>query len=176
MTTARSNVTSLPIKAPRKTASKRAAPAPVPTQGPNGRFVRQYAAAAGLGLVNLVLIALSLSHLAAGIGLATGVDMWERWAIAIVIDLGVVGLEISQLCAATPARQSAVEVFAKPAMICLLAISAALNALAFSANAPNTIGVYVAAGLGALIPALIYAFSRIVYVMTTPTLPAAKTK
>jgi hypothetical protein len=47
--------------------------------------------------VAVVLVALSLSHLAQGIHLVTKAPLWEAWAMAVGIDLGFLALEIAQL-------------------------------------------------------------------------------
>jgi hypothetical protein len=59
--------------------------------------VRRHAPAAGLGAVILVLLNLSLSHLARGITIVTGADPWEGTAIAIGLDLLMVALEIAMV-------------------------------------------------------------------------------
>lgn len=158
-----SNVTPLRTRPPRNTARKVvAAPA-----RPNARLRRQHWAAAGVASVTLVLVALSLSHLAHGIGLVTGAGAWERWAMAAGIDLGFVALEMSQLCAATEAVRRSVARYAAPAIVGTLGISAGLNALAFAAAASTMPAMYAAAGLGIVIPALVYCLSRIVFALAT---------
>ncbi len=157
-----SNVTPLKIRSPRPTARK---PASAPSR-PSAKLRRQHVAAAATAAVTLVLVTLSLSHLAHGIGLVTGAGTWERWAMAAGIDLGFVALEMSQLCASTEAVRRAVARYAAPAILGTLAISAALNALAFAAAAqPGSPAMYAAAGLGIVIPALIYALSRITFAL-----------
>lgn len=135
---------------------------------PNVRLRRQRAAAAATGFVTLVLIALSLSHLAHGIGLLTGADWLERGAMAVGIDLGFVALEMSQLCAATEAVRRSVARYALPAIVGTLVVSACLNALAFASQAPVwSVQMYAAAGLGVAVPAMIYALSRITFALAT---------
>lgn len=159
-----SNVTPLNPR-PVRTARKVAAPA---AARPNHRLRRQHWAAAGAGAVTLVLVALSLSHLAHGIGIVTGAGAWERWAMAIGIDLGFVALEMSQLCAATEAVRRSVARYAAPAIVGTLSISAGLNALAFASQvAVGSPAVYAAAGLGIVVPAMIYALSRITFTLAT---------
>lgn len=157
-----SNVTPLKIRSTRQ-AARKARPA---AARPTARLRRQHAAAAGTGAVTVVLVLLSLSHLAHGIGLVTGAGTWERWAMAIGIDLGFVALEMSQLCAATEAVRRQVGRYAGPAIVGTLAISAGLNALAFGVQAQG-LAVYAAAGLGVAVPALIYALSRITFALAT---------
>ncbi|WP_234053621.1 MULTISPECIES: hypothetical protein [unclassified Xanthobacter] len=164
-----SNVTTLKVRA-RNTAKTTAAP----TRSTAARLKRQHGAAAATGAVTMILVALSLSHLAHGIGLVTGAGSWERWAMAAGIDLGFVALEMSQLCAATEAVRRSVARYAAPAIVGTLAISAALNALAFAAAAiPGSPAMYAAAGLGIVVPALIYALSRITFALATGGAPRA---
>jgi hypothetical protein len=53
-------------------------------------------AAARVLTVTLVLLGLSLSHLAAGIALVTGAGPYDSWAMAIGIDLGFIALELAR--------------------------------------------------------------------------------
>jgi hypothetical protein len=123
------------------------------------RLARQHGAAVATAAVGLVLTALSLSHLAQGIELVTRAPAWESWLMAIGIDLGFLALEIGQLCAATPSVRAEIARFTAPAIVGTLVTSAAMNAMAFGAQADGWM-VYPAVGLGLAIPALIYALSR----------------
>jgi hypothetical protein len=67
--------------------------------------------------VALVLLALSLSHLATGIALVTGAGPSDGWLMAIGIDLGFIVLELAVL--------AAVVRYAAPAIVGTLAASAA---------------------------------------------------
>jgi hypothetical protein len=127
----------------------------------------QKLAACAAGGVTIVLVGLSLNHLAHGIGIVTGSGVEERWAMAIGIDLGFVVLEMSQLCSATETVRRQVSRYATPAIIGTLVISAALNALAFVAAAPVGLAQYAAGALGVVIPALIYCLSRITFTLAT---------
>lgn len=161
-----SNVT--PLTSVRPTRATARKPVVTAAVRPNARLRRQHWAAAGAGAVTLVLIALSLSHLAHGIGLVTGAGAWERWAMAVGIDLGFVALEMSQMCAATEAVRRSVARYAAPAILGTLAISAGLNALAFASQAATgSPAMYAAAGLGIVVPAMIYALSRITFALAT---------
>jgi hypothetical protein len=53
-----------------------------------------FAAAAVLGVAG-ILLALSLSHLAAGIALVTGAGPSDGWLMALGIDLGFIALELA---------------------------------------------------------------------------------
>lgn len=155
MTTNTANVVRLPAqKKTRRAVRPRATSA-----GYAKRLRRQHIAASGVALVGIVLTALSLSHLAAGIALVTGAPALEAWALAIGVDLGFLALELAQLSAATPAVRRQIEKFSRPAILATLAVSATLNAFAFGAAAQGMM-LYPAAALGVAIPALIYALSR----------------
>jgi hypothetical protein len=54
-------------------------------------IIRRHAPAVGLGAVILVLIGLSLSHLAHGVSIVTGCADWEAYAMPIGLDLLIVG-------------------------------------------------------------------------------------
>lgn len=152
-----SNVIKLPAKRVRHAKART-----TQTSGYTRRLRRQHVAAGVVASIDVVLTALSLSHLAHGIGLVTGAPSWEAWAMAVGIDLGFLALEIAQLCAATPAVRREVERFTRPAIIGTLAVSGAMNAMAFGAQAQGLM-VYPAVALGIAIPALIYCLSRVAF-------------
>src|SRR5205823_588184 len=106
-----------------KTPNQKSKPKPQPAKPINRRV--HFAAAAVLA-VALVLLGLSLSHLAAEIALVTGAGPSDGWAMAIGIDLGFVALELAVLVAPADKR-SAVARYAAPAITGTLAISAAMN-------------------------------------------------
>jgi hypothetical protein len=70
---------------------------PARSRAATRKLRRQAVAAVGVGGVACVLTALSLNHLARGIGMVTGSAEWEAWSIAAGIDLGFVSLELAQL-------------------------------------------------------------------------------
>jgi hypothetical protein len=118
---------------------------------------RQAGTAIGIGAVAVTLTALSLSHLAHGIGIVTHADAWEAWAMAAGIDLGFIALELSQLAIGD---RKQVARFARPAIFGTLAGSAAMNAFGFAAQAEGYIMIGSAVVLGVAIPALVYALTR----------------
>lgn len=122
---------------------------------------RQTAVATAVGAVAIVLIGLSLSHLADGISIITGAGTKSAWAMAIGIDLGFIALEFAQLATISDAVRKTVERFAQPAIYGTLAGSAAMNAFAFAAQAGNHWMLAAAIALGVAIPALIYALTRV---------------
>jgi hypothetical protein len=121
---------------------------------------RQAAAAIGVGGVACVLTALSLNHLARGIGMVTGAAEWEAWSMAAGIDLGFVSLELAQLVVTTETVRRAVRRYCRPAITGTLAGSAALNALAFATQSTGWM-LAPAIAMGLAIPALVYALTRI---------------
>jgi hypothetical protein len=116
-------------------------------------------ASAGVLAVAVILLALSLSHLAAGITLVTGAGPADGWLMAIGIDLGFIALELAVLVVPADKRAAVVR-YAAPAIVGTLAASAAMNAFAFAAHADGLL-IYPAIGLGLAIPALIYALTKV---------------
>ena len=110
-------------------------------------------------IVAVILLALNLSHLAAGIALVTGAGPSDGWLLAIGIDLGFIALELAVLAAPVDKRTT-VNRCAAPAIIGTLATSAAMNGFAFGAHADGLM-LYPAVALGFAIPGLIYALVRV---------------
>jgi hypothetical protein len=76
-------------------------PARKPRCASKAAMVRRHAPAAGLGTVILVLLYLSLNHLAGGIAVVTLCAEWEGMAMAVGLDLLIVALEVAMV---TPRR------------------------------------------------------------------------
>ncbi|WP_156964658.1 hypothetical protein [Methylocapsa aurea] len=150
MTVVRLEKTKPPRRAPRREAS--------PSRASRRGRRRHVAAAIGVLCVALVLVGLSLSHLAAGVALVTGSGERDGWLMAIGIDVGFVVLELAMLVSPAAIRPAAAR-YAAPAIIGTLAISAGMNALAFAAHAEGWL-LYPAIGLGVAVPALIYALTK----------------
>jgi len=111
-----------------------------------------------LGLVAVVLIALSLAHLAHGIELVTRSPQWEAWAMAVGIDLGFVALELAKITANDRTMKSIAHSL-NVAIVATLVGSAVLNAFAFMAGAIGWM-VYPACVMGLAIPAMIYVLAK----------------
>ena len=157
---AKDNVARLPTaKAPRRARLR-----PRGAANAMRRHRRQWLAGAAVAAVAGSLVALSLTHLAHGIEVVTASPSWEAWSMAVGIDLGFVGLELSQLTAATDAVRRAIGGYVRPAILGTLAGSVALNGCALGAQAPGWM-LYPAVALGVAIPALIYALTKIGAVM-----------
>jgi hypothetical protein len=116
--------------------------------------------------VILVLLYLSLNHLARGVQIVTLCQAWEGLAMAIGLDLLIVGLEVAMVVTAGTKAQKPVARFANPALITAFAWSAGLNGFAFSANQDAVMWKAVAAVLGVSIPILIYLGTRTWAAMT----------
>jgi hypothetical protein len=123
-------------------------------------MVRKHAPAAFLGLVVIVLLYLSLNHLARGIEVVTLCQAWEGLAMAVGLDLLIVGLEVAMVVTAGTKASKPVARFANPALLTAFAWSAGLNGFAFSANQEAVMWKAVAAVLGVSIPVLIYLGTR----------------
>ncbi|MCL7441040.1 hypothetical protein MWF94_25975 [Escherichia coli] len=88
-------VTALPKPARRPKADKPApSTPPVRSAAWKRKLTRQRYTSYGTAGVALVLMGLSLSHLAAGIGALTHSDPAHAWAMAVGIDLGFIALEL----------------------------------------------------------------------------------
>jgi hypothetical protein len=123
--------------------------------------------------VILVLLYLSLNHLARGVQIVTLCEHWEGIAMAIGLDLLIVGLEVAMVTTAGTKACKPVARFANPALITAFAWSAGLNGFAFSANQEAVTWKAVAALLGVSIPVLIYLGTRSWAAMTIETRRAA---
>ncbi|WOJ91742.1 hypothetical protein RZS28_18615 (plasmid) [Methylocapsa polymorpha] len=108
--------------------------------------------------MGLVLVGLSLSHLAEGVQLVTGSGTTGAWLMAVGIDLGFVALEVALLVAPIDIRP-AVSQYASPAIVGTLATSAEMNAFAFASHAQGLM-IYPAIALGCAVPALIFALTK----------------
>jgi hypothetical protein len=128
-------------------------------------LARQRATTLAVAGVAITLTGLSLSHLTTGIEQVTGGERLESLAMAIGIDLSFVALEVSQVLRLPDATAKLVRRFASPAIVGTMAASAALNAFGFAAHASGPM-VYPAIALGAAIPALIYALTRVAVALT----------
>jgi hypothetical protein len=108
--------------------------------------------------VCVVLVGLSLSHLAEGVQLVTGSGTAAAWSMAVGIDLAFVALEVAMLVSPDEIRP-AVGRYASPAIVGTLGVSAAMNAFAFASHAQGLM-IYPAIGLGFAVPALIFALTK----------------
>jgi hypothetical protein len=140
--------------------SKPSKPARKARRTSKAAIVRKHAPAAFLGFVVVVLLYLSLNHLAHGIAVVTLCQDWEGYAMAVGLDLLIVGLEVAMVVTAGTKAQRPVARFANPALLTAFAWSAGLNAFAFSAGQDATVMKAIAALLGMSIPCLIYLGTR----------------
>jgi uncharacterized membrane protein (UPF0182 family) len=156
------NVVALAKSAKSKRPAAAANPAPVArSKSFLRKMARQRGAAYGIGAVAIVLMGLSLSHLASGVHALTHGDEWHAWAMAVGIDAGFIGLELGQLCVSTDTMRKAVAKWAEPTIVGTLIVSAIMNAYAFASTTDNLVIACAACALGISIPSLIYVLTRV---------------
>lgn len=114
-------------------------------------------AAYGIIGVDTLLLGLSLSHLAHGTQLVTGCSTSDAWLMAVGIDAGFVALE----CAGLAAPDIGKSAWLKGPVLWCLAVSAIMNATAFTERADGLVMQGGAIMLGITIPGLIYAGTHI---------------
>ena len=165
------NIVAVSTSARREPAPSR--PHRQPRRASKAAIFRRHAPAGGLGFVILVLLYLSLNHLARGVEIVTLCQHWEGIAMAIGLDLLIVGLEVAMVVTAGTKASKPVARFANPALLTAFAWSAGLNGFAFSANQDAMMWKAVAALLGVSIPALIYLGTRTWAALTIETRRAA---
>lgn len=164
------NATVLPMEVARKPPRARSprAPAPAVVREARRAMVRASAqeiraqrySAGLLGGVAVVLMGLSLSHLAHGIELITSPSYaWESWAMGVGIDCGLVATEVATLTAGQKVRQETR--WYSIAMIAgTLVLSAAMNAYGFASQA-TTIPFQTAGVIfGVAVPAMVWTLTR----------------
>lgn len=125
------------------------------------KLARQRYTSYGTSSVALVLMGLSLSHLAEGIGALTHSGPSHAWAMAIGVDLGFIALELGQLCTTTESLRRSIMTWAGPTIIGTLLVSACMNAYAFASVATGYPSIAAACVLGVSIPMLIYVLTRV---------------
>jgi hypothetical protein len=125
------------------------------------KLARQRATSYATAAVALVLMGLSLSHLADGIGSLTHSGPWHAWSMAIGIDLGFIVLELGQLCVSTEALRRNISRWTSPTIAGTLIVSAGMNAYAFAAVSGDWVSATAACALGVSIPMLIYVLTRV---------------
>lgn len=149
------NVVKLPRKGVTKAERSKRAGAHRKTRGAK----RAGLAATGVGLVSLVLTALSLKHLAVGIAMVTHSEMVEASAMAVGIDFGFVALELAMLNA-NEKTVKAIKSWVSWTIAGTMIGSAAMNAFAFGHAAEGWMTI-PAIAFGLAIPAMIYSMTRV---------------
>jgi MFS family permease len=157
------NVVAIKPAKPKRQAAASTAPAAPVTRSKTWlrKMARQRGAAYGIGAVAVVLMGLSLSHLASGVLALTHGEEWHAWAMAVGIDAGFIGLELGQLCVSTETMRKTVAKWAEPTIIGTLIVSAIMNAYAFASTTDNLAVACAACALGISIPSLIYVLTRV---------------
>ncbi len=115
-----------------------------------------------LGMVVLIMLGVSLEHLATGIQEITHSAGWSAWALAIAIDVGMVASEVTLIVLAT-LPNIMVSTYAQRYVIATVVISIALNIWAFwpVEAEGDVIGMGLAAILGAGIPLGVFHLTRV---------------
>jgi hypothetical protein len=136
---------------------KRRAPKPAQRREPTSGLQRWVAI--GGAVVIAVLLFLSLTHLADGVGLVTRCAEWQAVSVAIGIDANLVFAEAALLVACAEAY-AAIRVYAWVTIIGTLCVSAALNSLAFCTGTDGW-QFFAAIGFGCFIPAAVFVCTKI---------------
>jgi hypothetical protein len=115
-----------------------------------------------LGAVIIIMLGVSLEHLASGIREITHSTVWSAWALAIAIDVGMVASEIALIVLAT-FPNIRVAGYAHRYVASTIVISIALNVWAFwpPEDDATLIGQVLAVILGAGIPLGVYHLTRV---------------
>jgi hypothetical protein len=106
-----------------------------------------------MGGVAVALTGLSLMHL------AHGVEAVTQWAMAIGIDIGFIGAELTQVIVGEKLRR-AISRYLQLTILGTLFMSAGMNVAAFAGHANGWL-VYPGVLFGLAIPALVYLTTRI---------------
>lgn len=138
-------------------------PAKVPAPKGASKTARKTAqakgwSAAGIGLVAATLTGLSLKHLAHGVEITTGDGVVESVAMAIGIDLGMIGSELAML---TNPGNKAIMKWTNPFVWGSLLMSAGMNSFAFAEHSTSAPGVALSILMGFAIPAGIFCLMRV---------------
>jgi hypothetical protein len=120
---------------------------------------RQTAMALTMAGVAVAATGLSLMHLAHGVQAVTQSTPWESWAMAISIDIGFIGAELSQVVIGDKLRK-AISRYLQFMILGTLIMSAGMNIAAFAGHA-NGWMIYPGVVFGLAIPGLIYLATRI---------------
>jgi hypothetical protein len=144
-----------------KTTSKRKSTKAAPRGRRASKSLRRQAyIASGLGTVTLLIIGLSLSHSVHGVEQITGCYPWEAWAMGTSVEVGFVLTKLAMLVANENVRRQ-IGTLANCTIVGTLAGMAAFNVLAFAGHASSPLMMAAGVALGLAIPALIFAFMRV---------------
>src|SRR5215471_10820242 len=121
-----------------------------------GALRRQAFVAAGIGVVTLLIIGLSLSHSVHGVQIITGCAAWESWAMATSIEIGFVLTKLAMLIANERVRRQ-LGWLANCTIVGTLARMAAMNVYAFAAQASGPAMTAAGVALGPVLDLRIHA-------------------
>lgn len=108
--------------------------------------------------VLILVLAVSIDHLAYGIQLSTGIELWESWAMAIAIDAGMIAGEYAALVD-KPTR------YTRFSVILGLLLSGIFNCLAFTFHAKSLLYIAIGVTLGILVPTSLYALTQTAHIL-----------
>lgn len=117
-----------------------------------------------IALMGTMLLFLSVSHLATGIQTFTQGAFWEAAVFSIIVDVGFIGLEMTQIINMEEKIKIQVDKYAKPTICGFIIFSALINAYVFSINSTGYI-IYVSIILGFAIPFLTYSLFRVASIL-----------
>lgn len=103
--------------------------------------------------VLVATLAVSFSHLAGGIVIATGLPEWEGYALAFAIDMSILAAEYAALVD-LPTR------YTRTSLLLGLSLSALFNCLAFTRLADGVLHQAIGLALGIMVPVSLYILAQ----------------
>lgn len=161
-TAARPALSVIAGKPSRRTKARAMRKSDVPGYVPETRVLARDMRQISNGLFALVVIltTLSLWHFAKGVALITGENIILATMFAVAIEAGYLGIEYARV--RLPAQVTRpIRFWMLGAIIGLLAFSALMNVIAFTAQAESEFDWAIGAGFGVAVPALIFTFAHI---------------
>jgi hypothetical protein len=129
----------------------------------------------GVGVLSVALfgIAVSLNHMAGGVGMLTKIPAWEAWAMAVFIDLGWGAFKGAELFCALDKTRKLIGPYTKWGVLGTMGVSSCLNAFGFAHNADPGIAAWCSAAFGAVLPFGILALGKVgAFMLTTAQQPS----
>lgn len=123
------------------------------------RKLANYMVVPAVMAVVVTLLAVSLEHLATGIATITHSPVWQGWAMAIAIDVGMVAAEVASITLGTVIPASVI--WSHRYVIAVIVASMVLNVMAFWVPNGDMLSQGLAISLGIMIPAAVYSLTRL---------------
>ena len=120
-----------------------------------------FAARSVLTAVNVGVIAVSVTDIAACVTHYGHLAAWQGYAIAGGVDLNYVGMEFGAMLAPTPALKARIHAWTRFAVPAIAVVSAASNMTEMAATAVTTFDIAAACVIGAFLPAVAYVTNRV---------------